>query len=302
MIPLCRFYSLLVSLLLCHVGVVNSFVAAPVSPLQPIASSTARGAVLVEAVDDFYNSQPYLAALVTCSFKASAADFFAQRQGHKKQQAEAEAVEIQRQAQQAGLFNAHWKLFSFQSTPTNADAVALQQQSPSVDIYRNAGFIVYGGLYQGLTQEYLFNNVYPALFPTLEGWSLVAAQVAFDMMVVSPLLCLPLAYISKALFTNEAGTGNAESYSPEFYNKRLSYVTENASRGLAKYVSDVRHQELLLKYWALWIPVQSLTFGVIPPAYRVAFVAAVSFVWVFVLSSIAANQTAEGAEVPSSRQ
>ena len=61
---------------------------------------------------------------------------------------------------------------------------------------------------------------------------------------------------------------------------------ESVQNSLQKYVQDVSERGLLLRYWSIWIPAQSLTFSVIPQHFRVAFVAVISFFWVFILSSI----------------
>ena len=39
--------------------------------------------------------------------------------------------------------------------------------------------------------------------------------------------------------------------------------------------------------WALWLPMQVATFSVVPPAYRVRFVAAGNFAWMIWLDQIA---------------
>ena len=48
-------------------------------------------------------------------------------------------------------------------------------------------------------------------------------------------------------------------------------------------------RDLLTKYWLLWTPVQFATFGVVPPQYRIAFIAVVSFFWLIVLSTISSR-------------
>eukprot|EP00977_Amphora_coffeiformis_P021761 scaffold9872_cov164-Amphora_coffeaeformis.AAC.2 len=231
-------------------------------------------------IDDFYQTQPYLAAFMTCSFKASAADFVAQTRQQQQQQ-----------TMQADLRS------------STDDSPPPPQQQQKVDVLRNLGFVFYGGLYQGMAQQFLFNDLYPSFFPFLTGWQNVAAQVALDMTIVSPLVCLPLAYVFKALFTNEGSVDSVsikQKQDPTF-STTLTECAHTATRsiqsGLTKYVYDVRYQQLLFKYWALWIPVQSLTFGVIPSHYRVAFVAAVSFFWVFVLSTIAAATATQDQDV-----
>jgi protein Mpv17 len=52
----------------------------------------------------------------------------------------------------------------------------------------------------------------------------------------------------------------------------------------------VQQEGLLQKYWMLWVPVQTLTFGVVPQHLRIVFIAAVSFVWLMILSSISSTQ------------
>ena len=61
-----------------------------------------------------------------------------------------------------------------------------------------------------------------------------------------------------------------------------------ARLALRRYLADAR-RDLLVKYWALWTPVQCLTFGVVPPQWRVPFIALVSFFWLLVLSSISSR-------------
>jgi hypothetical protein len=61
--------------------------------------------------------------------------------------------------------------------------------------------------------------------------------------------------------------------------------------GLNKYMEHVQFRGLLTKYWSIWLPVQCLTFSVVPAQYRVVFVAAISFLWVILLSAISASST-----------
>ena len=184
------------------------------------------------AVDSFYQNEPYAAAFLTCSVKASAADFVAQR------------------------------------------------KSPLFDVSRNLAFLVYGGLYQGLFQQLLFCQIFPACFGTDHSLHSVALQVLTDMAMVGPFLCLPLAYATKSMFQNELSA-------------------DSIGQGMRKYVSDVANKSLLLKYWSIWIPVQFLTFGVVPSHYRVAFIAMVSFFWMCILSTTSSGTSRD--ELPSPR-
>lgn len=200
----------------------------PLFPARPTShSATAlHGVAELSTVESFFISQPYIAAFLTCSVKASAADWIAQTQQ--------------------------------------------QQRQESLDVARNAGFILYGGLYQGCAQQFMYSRIFPDIFGHDLDLLGLASQVFFDMMFVGPLLCLPMAYAAKTLCTSCG-------------ESKLQALQE----GLKKYGHDVTTQGLLFKYWALWTPVNFITFGVIPLHFRVAFVACISFFWIFILSSVA---------------
>lgn len=228
-----------------------------------MARTTACGASFASidgagsAIDTFFQTQPYLSAFLTCSFKASAADFVAQSKEEEE------------------------------SSPA---APAAQGSGSTVDISRNLAFIVYGGTYQGLFQEALYSKVFPQIFPGRD-WQTIAMQVGFDMFVIGPLLCLPLAYFFKAIFIRDKNNTEGEDYSP------LSL--ESLRVGLEKYVDDIVERNLLLTFWALWVPVKTLTFTIIPTHYRIAFIALVSFFWMFILSSVSASTTPSPSSSPA---
>ena len=210
--------------------------------------TTAMNALAIEgatsAVESFFQTQPYLSAFLTCSFKASAADILVQQQ---------------------------------QTNPHNQEPVPVAQddeEDKDWDLSRTLAFLLYGGMYQGIAQQFMYSNIFPDLFGNGQTFQSVAMQVGFDMMFIGPFLCLPVAYAVKSAFT-----GQEDGFQ------------EKLQSGLDKYMEDVMDRGLLLKYWAIWTPVQFLTFGVIPQHFRVAFVAAVSFFWVTILSSISAATT-----------
>jgi len=177
------------------------------------------------AVDTFFQTQPYLSAFLTCSFKASAADFMAQTK---------------------------------------------QQENDSIDVARNLAFLVYGGLYQGMAQQFIYNQVFPDWFSGVENtFEAIALQVAVDMLLVGPLVCLPTAYVMKQCVATKGGNVLEEAW--------------------AKYWSDITEKGLLVKFWSIWVPVQFVTFGVIPAHFRVVFVAFFSFFWVFLLSMMSSD-------------
>jgi len=205
------------------------------------STTASASAPFMSLINSFFQTQPYLAAFLTCSVKASAADMLAQSQED--------------------------------SSEANDPSFNMETQTNGLDISRNLGFLMYGGLYSGLAQNYLYNVVYPKLFGADDG-SLqhIIEQVVADNLIFAPLLCLPIAYVFKAAFTSEEVNWEA------------------IAQGLQKYIDDVTNKGLLWKYWSLWIPVQFMTFGVIPAHFRVVFVAAVSFFWICILSTIASSE------------
>lgn len=139
-------------------------------------------------------------------------------------------------------------------------------EEETVNIRRNMAFIIYGGLYQGIFQEFLFNGIFPRIFGDGTSALTVAKKVMFDMLFISPLICLPFAYIIKALVFQQ------------------SFLD-----GVKKYISDVKNNGLLGKYWLVWCPVQCMTFTIIPTEFRISFIACFSFFWLILLSTISSK-------------
>lgn len=102
-------------------------------------------------VDDFYHTQPYLAAFLTCSVKASAADILAQTRQAVR------AVEAEQPKRQHTV---PMPMGAANGYMPQARALLRQQQDhhqqqqeqplppPPLDISRNVGFLLYGGIYQ----------------------------------------------------------------------------------------------------------------------------------------------------------
>lgn len=148
---------------------------------------------------------------------------------------------------------------------SSSDAIA-QRAVERIDKFgwrRNISFIVYGGLYQGMAQYFIFNQLYPKIFGDGTDVITVAEKVLFDQLVLTPFLCLPVAYLVKAA---------AFSFSPK--------------EGISRYADDCKNNNLLWKYWLIWTPTQCVTFSIVPEHLRIPFIAAVSFIWLIILSSI----------------
>jgi hypothetical protein len=155
--------------------------------------------------------------------------------------------------------------------------VEMEAEPPGLSVPRLGTFFLYGGLYQGCVQYFIFNELYPIWFGEGTDIGTIAVKVCFDQFVLTPFICLPVCYLVKALV--------------------FSYPLRD---GLERYIADAK-RDLLIKYWVLWGPVQCLTFGVVPPQWRVPFIALVSFFWLLILSSITARaEAAEAAEAQAS--
>ena len=135
-----------------------------------------------------------------------------------------------------------------------------------LDIKRTAAFLTYGSLYQGLTQEFVYNHLYPLWFGTDTGLETVLIKVTFTLLVLTTVLTLPSLYAAKAVL--------------EGYTWHEAWD---------QYVYDIQHQQLLQKFYLLWGPVLCLTFSVIPEHYRVTFIALISFFWLIILSGISSG-------------
>lgn len=200
------------------------------SIMRPIYRQATERKVFSEAlltVESFYISSPYVAAALTCGVKASAADFIAQKR------------QIRKRGEVAG-------------------EMAMPFHSA-----RNVAFLFYGALYQGMAQEFIYNDLYPIWFGTSSALLTVLKKMLFDVFVQTPLFTLPVAYFFKAIVFQ---------HSPK--------------EAIRRYVEDVMTRGLLQKYVLLWAPVQCLTFSVVPPHLRIAFIAFVSFFWLIIFSSV----------------
>ena len=219
---------------------------------------------LTSAIDSFFQTQPYIAAFLTCSLKAGTADFVAQAQPQLLTSDTASEEEDDNDAQQY-------------TDVMEIDEECTMDEERTLDLARNIAFIVYGGVYQGLFQEFLYGRLFPAWFGNDGSFQTVATSVLADQFVFAPFSCLPCAYIIKAFIMNSDDEDNGWS--------------ATAMKGLKKYKEDVLQRGLLLKYWTIWFPVQTITFSVIPERYRILFIACVSFFWMFLLSAISSDTT-----------
>jgi hypothetical protein len=182
---------------------------------------------ILSTIGDFYKNKPFVSAFVTCAIKSAAADWIAQTNVNQRTR---------------------------EGPAEHAPAPFRRKQT--------LAFFLYGGIYQGVGFELLYNVYFPKWF----GNS-VAKKVFADLAVFSPLATLPVAYLFKAAVLQ---------YS--FY------------KAMSDYKTDVMEKSLLTKFWILWIPIQTVCFSVVPQHYRVAFNAAISFFWMILFSTISSEK------------
>jgi len=210
------------------------------------------------AIDTFYRTSPYASAFITCGVKASIADIVAnsgKRKGSRKSMKQRLTVRNMYQG------TSHLKTTNKRTifTPRKRTSTSLQKEN----IQRNLAYILYGGFYQGIGQEFLYNEIFPSLFGEELNFGSVIRKIAFDQAVVAPLVTLPLMYVIKALI-----------------------FRTSLKQSMATYVDDIKTRNLLKYFWMLWIPVKLLKFTVIPEHLRITFLAVVSFFWMIVFSSV----------------
>ena len=205
------------------------------SSLQMAGIPARAGArVGISIIGTFFKNYPYISSFLVTGMKGSFADAVAQ--------------------------------ISASSSSSDNDI----ENDNKFDILRNIAFIMYAGGYQGCAQYFIYNKLFPVWFGAGSQLTTVMKKVAFDLLVLTPTLCLPCAYLTKATIFNGIGL-------------------RSLKEGLKNYWHDVKYKGLVFKYWMLWGPVQSVTFSVIPAHFRIAFIAVISFFWLIILSAISST-------------
>ncbi len=77
---------------------------------------------------------------------------------------------------------------------------------------RNLAFLSYGGFYQGIFQEYLYNDQFNKLFGSKNDMKTAFMKVTFNMFVIAPFLCLPMAYLIKAVVFKQTLSSGMRNY------------------------------------------------------------------------------------------
>mmetsp|Transcript_10444 Transcript_10444/g.17283 ORF Transcript_10444/g.17283 Transcript_10444/m.17283 type:complete len:261 (-) Transcript_10444:152-934(-) len=195
----------------------------PTSPALPLAFVDPPAATLLETISTLARQHPYGTAFSVAATKGGLADVVAQRSEQAQDEKAGQALH---------------------------------------DYRRTLVFILYGGIYQGMTLELLYNRLFNEWFGEK-----ILAKLAFNQLVLAPFVTLPVAYIAKGIVF---GT---------FLHQPGAVLNE--------YWHDVRYNGLLTTFWKLWTPMNFVMFAIIPPAWRITFSACISFIWTIILSRIA---------------
>lgn len=126
---------------------------------------------------------------------------------------------------------------------------------------RSLSGLAYGALVLGVGSKLAYTQVLPRICPP--GAIGVAMQCVLDNFVLAPMIWIPGAYVSKALF--------------------FQFPLKEA---MGNYLQDIKVGGILQKYWKLWVPAQLLNFSLMPQHLRVPFVAGVGFLWFMILMNL----------------
>jgi hypothetical protein len=169
------------------------------------ASSLSFPSQTAALINDFYiNQNRFKVAFLTCSTKACAADLVAQW--------------IDRTAEKRRTANTN------KGGNTNTQQVAPKDKKLSIDYRRAAVFLLYGGLYQGMAQEYIYNDIYATLFGSGTDILTASKKVSAEMFVLTPLLCIPAAYLIKGLLGGNTIRGALKKYRDDVVHKNILFI------------------------------------------------------------------------------
>lgn len=168
----------------------------------------------VLVINNFYQTWPVASAFLTCGVKASVADLVAQMSDTSTSAPSKTKLQASKSASVSEAAYQKKKSLKF-----------------SFELPRNLAFLMYGAIYQGVFQYYLYNKWFPVWFGTKNDMITVTAKVMFDLIWIAPFICWPLAYLSKSIFSG--GTFRD---------------------GLRKYIFDLKHTNLVRHFYMIWIP------------------------------------------------
>ena len=104
--------------------------------------------------------------------------------------------------------------------------------------------LVFGGLYCGCAQHFLYNSLYARLYGASVSLRTASAKIATECFVANPFVAMPLYYVCKGMVEEKQGP----------------------TAGLLQYQNDFR--QVFVEYCMCWGPAHAITFGVVPPQVR----------------------------------
>lgn len=262
---------------------------APVSAFVPLApaslSTTHHGSIAhestrttlrymsLEQVSDFYQNFPLQSAVLTCGVKASVADTIAQ----VKPQIEENNNNNNNNSDIPSDMDSHETLTASHLT-SKIEQPTKQKNRIDWQARRNLAYVLYGGIFVGLMSHVEYSYVFPFLFGDEKSVAILTEKVFFDNLIAAPIMWLPPAYFIKAWVYGSDDDDSGKGILAE---------------GLEKYLVDVKENNLLWQYWAIWFPAQTVSFSVVPDHLRVAFMASISFFWFILFSTVSSQGDAE---------
>jgi len=143
------------------------------------------------------------------------------------------------------------------------DLLAQWYEDPEVpvDWSRCGKFTFFCVAYVGSFQHVVFNTIYPRIF-TGTGPIRAVQCALFDNFVHSPFLYLPTYYTYRSFTSHGSITDGLQQYKEEGFG-------------------------VLKACWGIWVPAQFVNFWLVPPNFRILFIAGMGSVWEVVLSYMA---------------
>ena len=143
--------------------------------------------------------------------------------------------------------------------------LAIERRFQSLSLSRTAAFASFNAVYLGAFNCWKLNTLYSHMFGNVLTASSISCKVLFDMLVCAPFLYFPLYFVVKAVFSG---------------GQLRTSLRQYASRDGFK---------MLRKFWAVWLPVETIMWLLCPPHLRIAFLSAVSLLWQVFLSTKSYN-------------
>lgn len=153
-----------------------------------------------------------------------------------------------------------------------AQSVMDKKSFSDINWRRNYLFALFGFFYAGMFQYGLYSKLYPMIYKSISHWHwfpYALIQSVLDKCFHTQFIYFPTFYIFKSIVYDGFSINNCK-------NSVNTYIYKNWKQDM---ISAIR----------VWIPVNIITFGIIPPYLRVPWVSAVSFVWIVMLSMLRGN-------------